>query len=75
MLKSRDVVMFIAGAFFLHTVSHIIFPYIVTLPIDFNLAVLTPDFQIAWTPMLNMVVVIVSAIITIALVWWGSRLK
>ena len=75
MFTSRDLIMFIAGAFFLHTVSHILFPYIINLPADFNLAVLTPSIHIIWTPTLNLVVVIVSALITIGLLWWARRLK
>jgi hypothetical protein len=75
MFKTRDVVMFLSGAFFLHTVSHIIFPYIISLPVGFNLAVLSPNIHIVWTPTLNLIVVIVSAVITVGLLWCGSRLK
>lgn len=75
MFTTRDVVVFLAGAFFLHTVSHIIFPYLITLPANFNLAVISPNIHIVWTPTLNLAVVIVSAVITIGLLWWANRLK
>lgn len=67
MLKLRDVVIFIAGAEFFHTLSHVILPYFITLPLDMKFLIFTP----AW----NVWAIIINAIITIILLWWASRLK
>lgn len=67
MLKLRDVVIFFAGAEFFHTISHIILPYFITLPIDMKFIVFTSTINI-WA-------VVINAIITIALLWWASRLN
>ena len=75
MFTSRDLVMFVAGAFCLHTVSHILFPYVLHLPADFNLSLFTPAISILWTPTLNWIVVAVSAVITTGLLWWATTLK
>lgn len=67
MLKLRDVVIFIAGAEFFHTLSHIILPYFVTLPLNIKFMMFTPS--------LNVWAIVINAVITIALLWWASRLK
>lgn len=67
MIKLRDALIFLAGAEFFHTLSHIILPYIVTLPLNMDFMILTPS--------LNKWVIIINAIITIALIWWASRIK
>lgn len=67
MLKLRDVLIFLAGAEFFHTLSHIILPYFVTLPIDIKFMM--------FTPALNVWAIILNALITIGLLWWASRLK
>lgn len=67
MLKLRDVVIFLAGAEFLHTLSHILLPYFVTLPLDMRLIVFTQTWNV-WT-------IVINAVITIILLWWASRLK
>lgn len=67
MSKLRDVVIFLAGAEFFHTLSHIILPYFITLPLNMEFMILTPS--------LNMWTIIINAIITIALLWWASRIK
>lgn len=66
MLKLRDVVIFFAGAEFFHTISHLILPYFISLPIDMKFMVLTSA--------INIKVVFINAIITIALLWWAYRL-
>lgn len=65
MLKLRDVIVFLAGAECFHTISHIILPYFITLPLDMGIMTLTPT--------LNIVVIMVNAAITIVLLWWASR--
>ena len=66
MSKLRDSVIFIAGAEFFHTLSHIILPYFIPLPIKMGLFTLTSTINIA--------TVVVNAVITILLLWWASRL-
>lgn len=67
MIKARDVVVFLAGAEFFHTLSHIILPYFVHLPLELSFMVLTPK--------LNLFIIIINAIITVLLLWWASRLN
>lgn len=66
MISLRDVVIFLAGMEFLHTLSHIFMAFFVTLPVDFKFVVLTPTMN-TWA-------IFVNAAITIALLWWASRL-
>lgn len=63
-INLRDVLIFIAGAEFFHTLSHIILPFFITLPIDMKFMVLTKE--------LNILVIIINAVITILLLWWAS---
>lgn len=67
MLKLRDVLIFLAGAEFFHTLSHIILPFFITLPIDLRFMVFTPSWNI-WA-------IIINAAITVLLLWWASRIK
>lgn len=67
MLKLRDVIIFIAGAEFFHTLSHIILPYFITLPLNIKF--------MTFTSSLNIWAIIINAIITILLLWWASRLN
>lgn len=67
MLKLRDVVIFIAGAEFFHTLSHIILPYFIKMPLDIKF--------LMFTHTLNVWAIIINAIFTIILLWWASRLK
>jgi hypothetical protein len=63
----RDIVIFFAGAAFFHTISHIICPYFIALPFDAGFMQLTHKS--------NLVIIIISAIMTIALLWWAKKLK
>lgn len=67
MFKLRDIVIFFAGAEFFHTISHIILPYFISLPIDMKFMVLTST--------INVLAVIINAVITIALLWWAHWLR
>lgn len=67
MCSLRDVVVFFAGAEFFHTLSHIILPYLVKLPID----VAGVDF----TPAYNYWAIGINGVITLLLLFWASRLK
>lgn len=63
----RDVVIFLAGAEFFHTLSHIILPFFITLPINMTF--------ILFTPTLNYGAIAINALITIGLLWWACKLK
>ncbi|PWY55430.1 hypothetical protein DGG96_11660 [Legionella qingyii] len=67
MCSLRDIVISFAGAEFFHTISHILLPYFITLPIDMKFMQLTATFNY-WTIAIN-------AVITIALLWWAHKLK
>lgn len=67
MFKLRDFVLFFAGAEFFHTLSHIILPYFITLPLDMRFMMFTSK--------LNIWAIIINTIITILLLWWASRLN
>ncbi|KTD17460.1 hypothetical protein Ljor_1766 [Legionella jordanis] len=66
MFSLRDLIIFLAGAEFWHTFTHIFFAFFVSLPIDFNFYVLTPTKNF-WG-------IIINGIITIILLWWAKRL-
>ncbi len=67
MCKLRDIVIFVAGAEFFHTLSHIALPYIVPMPLHVFNMVLTYDT--------NMWIIGINTIITIALLWWASKIE
>lgn len=67
MFSFRDFIIFLAGAEFFHTISHIILPFLITLPMEFTFIVLTKN--------LNMFVIAINAIITLLLLWWSYKLK
>lgn len=67
MCTLRDTVIFIAGAEFFHTVSHIVIKYFVTLPLQINTMIMTTH--------MNNWAIIINGIITILLLWWAARLK
>ncbi len=67
MCTLRDIVIFFAGAAFFHTLSHIILPYFVSMPLDIGIMVLTPT--------LNLWIIGINALITLALLWWAYKLK
>lgn len=67
MCTLRDVVIFLAGAEFLHTISHILLPYFIPLPLNMGFMILTPG--------LNMVINVINVVVTIALLWWAKKLS
>lgn len=67
MISLRDVLIFLAGAAFLHTISHILFAKIVPLPFDLKFMVLSSN--------MNMWIIVLSAVVTILLLWWAARLS
>lgn len=66
MLKLRDVVIFFAGAEFFHTLSHVILPYFISLPLNMGFMMFTHT--------LNIGAIVINAVLTIVLLWWASRL-
>lgn len=66
MFSFRDLIIFLAGAEFFHTITHIMMAFWVTLPLDFKFVVLTKN--------LNLFAIVVNAIVTILLLWWGYKL-
>ncbi len=67
MCKLRDMVIFFAGAQFFHTLSHVILPFFITLPLDMKFMIFTST--------INMWAVIINAVITLALLWWACRMS
>lgn len=67
MISLKNILIFLAGAEFFHTFVHIMFAYINRFPLDMKIVVLTSS--------LNTWGIIINALITIALLWWASRLK
>lgn len=65
--KIRDTFIFLAGAEFFHTMSHIMLPYIIKLP--FNVG------AVEVTSQLNFYAIIINAIITVAFLWGAGRFK
>lgn len=66
MIKLRDVIVFLAGAEFFHTLSHIILPFFITLPIHTTIIEITNT--------VNYVAILINAIITLLLLWWAKKL-
>lgn len=67
MITLRDVLIFVAGCTFFHTLEHIMLPYFVDLPWDLKFMTLT---QVG-----NYWIIAGSALVTILLLWWASRLN
>jgi len=67
MFRLRDVCFFVAGAAFFHMVSHILLPFYVNLPYELGCITITSTF--------NNAIIIVSAVVTAALLYAGVKLK
>lgn len=67
MFSLRDVILFLAGIEFFHTISHIFIIYFLKLPLDMKFMVLTPT--------INWITIIANAIITVLLLWLAYRMK
>lgn len=63
----RELVIFLAGAQFFHTLSHIALAFYVDLPLK------TKFFDL--TPTMNNWAIVVNGVITVLLLWWASRLR
>lgn len=67
MFSLKNLWIFLAGAAFFHTLSHILLPYYVQLPWQVNGMTITESF--------NNWVIGGSAVLTVVLLWLGSRTK
>ena len=67
MISLRDVLIFFAGAEFFHTVSHILLPFLLHLPIEM--------MGITVTPTLNMWAIIFNGLITVGLLLWAKAVS
>lgn len=67
MFTFRDLIIFLAGAEFFHTLIHIFLYYFISLPLDLNFMVLTSR--------LNNLAIIINAVFTIGLIWWAKQLR
>lgn len=67
MFTLKHVLIFFAGAEFFHTLSHILLPFFVELPLETKVIHLTFS--------LNMWAIVINAIITLALLWWAKNVK
>jgi hypothetical protein len=63
----RDIVIFLAGAEFFHTLSHIVLAYLVSFPWQTKYVIVTKS--------LNNNAVIFNGLVTIALLWWAVSLR
>lgn len=67
MFTFKNVLIFLAGAEFFHTLSHILLPYFVELPLETKVILLTSTINV-WA-------IIINALITLLLLWWAKRVK
>lgn len=67
MFSLKNVLIFFAGAEFFHTLSHILLPFFVELPLETKVIHLTSA--------LNVWAIIINAIITLALLWWAKKVR
>jgi hypothetical protein len=66
-VKLRDVVVFLAGAEFFHTLSHVMLAYSVTFPWQTK--------HMLVTQAVNNKAILINAAVTVALLWWASRIR
>lgn len=66
MFTFRDFIIFLAGAQFFHTLSHIVIVYSIKLPLKMKFMTLTSKIN-TWA-------IIANAVITAILLWWATSL-
>jgi hypothetical protein len=66
MITLRDVIFFLAGAEFFHTLSHIFLAYFVTFPLAMK--------SFHFTSKMNFWAIIINLVVTILLVIWAVKL-
>lgn len=65
MFTKRDLFVFLAGAAFFHTISHLLVPYFFTLPLEVGGMTITSTF--------NNWVIALSALVTVLLLWGAKK--
>lgn len=65
--RLRDVVIFLAGAEFFHTLIHIMLPFILNFPVQGRLMEITSG--------VNNWAIVINVLLTILLLWWARRLS
>jgi hypothetical protein len=65
MFNLRHLLIFVAGALFFATMTHVLLPYFIQLPITVN--------DVTVTSTLNNWSIAVNALITLGLLWWAYR--
>jgi hypothetical protein len=63
MCRLRDVLLFLAGVEFMHTLSHLLLLYGTILPLDLKFMVLTPR--------INFWAIVINAVLTVMLLAWA----
>lgn len=66
MFTMREVLIFLAGATCLDTISHMLLAAYAKLPLDFTFIILTPS--------LNFWAIIINATLTVVLLIWAAKL-
>lgn len=67
MFTLRNILIFLAGAQFFHTLDHIFLAYINSFPLNLKIIVITSTF--------NTAAIVINSVTTVALLWWASRLS
>jgi|GEM_PF-889273 len=67
MWTKKNVIIFFAGAEAFHTLSHILLPRFVQLPMMFG--------NFLYTQQWNIGAIVFNGIVTVALLWWASKEK
>lgn len=67
MFTLRNILIFLAGAQFFHTLYHIFLAYINSFPLNLKVIVITSTF--------NTAAIVINSVTTVALLWWASRLS
>lgn len=67
MFSLRDLVVFLAGVEFFHTVVHILLPHFIAFPIEMK--------HMAFTTSMNLWAIAINAVLTIALLWLAAKMK
>lgn len=65
--RLRDVVLFLAGAEFFHTLAHVMMSYFMTMPVDMKIMLVTST--------MNNYAIVGNALVTVLLLWWVRRLS
>ena len=65
MFTLRNILIFLAGAQFFHTLDHIFLAYINSFPLNLKIIVITSTF--------NTAAIVINSVTTVALLWWACK--